>query len=224
MIQKAKGLFFEDDKIEIFFGNKFYALTDLTSLKPTGVHTVKQTHSDIFHVVTRPEPVHPQPEGDALGTNVPKQYLAIKTADCLPVMIHDSDNNRVAAIHAGWKGVAIGIVPKTVKQYFENSKTLRLFIGPHIMKESFEIKNDVLEQLKNSLPTNTWPKVDIETKGDKFHIDLTEIVEFQIKSQFPNIQFTVEKANIDTKITEDYNSFRRDSTNAGRNISYIRLK
>lgn len=224
MIQKTKGLFFEDDKIEIFFGNKFYALTDLTSLKPTGVHTVKQTHSDIFHVITRSEPIHPQPEGDALGTDVSKQYLAIKTADCLPVMIHDPDNKRIAAIHAGWKGVAIGIVPKTVKQYFENSKALRIFIGPHITKKSFEIRTDVLAQLKNSLPTTEWSKVNVETKEDKFHIDLTEIVELQIKSQFPKIQFTTEKANIDTKTTEDYNSFRRDSTNAGRNISYIRLK
>lgn len=224
MIQKTKGLFFEDDRIEVFFGNKFYALTDLTTLKPRDVHTVKQTHSDLFHIVTRPEPVHPQPEGDALGTDVPKQYLAIKTADCVPVMIHDLDIKRIAAIHAGWKGVAIGIVPKTVKQYFENSKTLRLFVGPHIMKNSFEIKSDVLEQLKNSLPTNAWSQVMVETKGDKFHVDLTEVVQLQIKSQFPGIQFTVEKANIDTKTTEDYHSFRRDSTNTGRNISYIRLK
>jgi YfiH family protein len=224
MIQKTKGLFFEDDKIEVFFGNKFYALTDLTSLKPTGVHTVKQTHSDIFHIITHPEPNHPPLEGDALGTELPKQYLSIKTADCLPVMIHDPDNKRVAAIHAGWKGVAIGIVSKTIKQYFENSKTLRLFIGPHIRKNSFEIKSNVLEQLKKSLPAAVWTKVKVETKSDKFYIDLTEIVELQIKCHFPEIEFKIEKVNIDTKTTEDYNSFRRDSTNAGRNLSYILLK
>lgn len=224
MIQKAKGLQFEDDKIEIFFGNKFFALTELTSLKPIGVHTVKQTHSDIFHVISRPEPIHPQPEGDALGTLLTKQYLAIKTADCLPVMVHDPDTNKVAAIHAGWKGVAISIVPKTLASFFQSSNSLRVFIGPHITKNSFEIKVDVLQQLKNSLPDSEWNKLSIDTKGDKFHVDLVDVVKLQIQSQFPNIHLDIKDSNIDTKTTEDYNSHRRDAKNAGRNISYIRLK
>ena len=224
MIQKTKGLHFEDDKIEIFFGNKFFELTELTSLKPTGVHTVKQTHSDIFHVINRPEPIHPQPEGDALGTQLPKQYLAIKTADCLPVMVHDPDTNKIAAIHAGWKGVAIGIVPKTVASFFQNSKNLRVFVGPHITKSSFEIKDDVLQQLKSSLPAFAWAKLSIDTKDDKFHVDLVDVVKLQIQSQFPNTHVDIKDSNIDTKTTEDYNSHRRDAKNAGRNISYIRLK
>lgn len=224
MIEKAKGLYFEDDKIEVFFGNKFFALSELTSLKPIGVHTVKQTHSDIFHVIDRAEPIHPQPEGDALGTQLQKQYLAVKTADCLPVMIHDPEQNKIAAIHAGWKGVAIGIVPKTVTLYFKDSKKLRVFIGPHITKKSFEIKDDVLQQLKSSLIDSVWNQLSIDTKADKYYVDLVEVLGLQLESQFPGTQFDIENSNIDTKTAEEFNSHRRDAHNAGRNISYIRLK
>lgn len=223
-IEKSKGLQYEDDTIEVFFGNKHFALSELTNLKPIGVHAVKQTHSDIFHVVERPEPIHPQPEGDALGTQVPKQYLAIKTADCLPVMIHDPQSKKVAAIHAGWKGVAIRIVPKAVAKYFQDSKHLRVFIGPHITKKSFEIKTDVLDQLKASLPNSAWSQVDIELKGERFHVDLVQVVKLQIETQFPAIKLDILNSNLDTKTTEDFNSHRRDTANAGRNISYIRLK
>lgn len=224
MNQKTKGLHYEDDKIEVFFGNKFFALTELTNLKPVGVHTVMQTHSDIFHVISRPEPIHPQPEGDALGTQLPRQYLAIKTADCLPIMIYDPGQKRIAAIHAGWKGVANGIVPKTVQQFLNDSIQLQMFIGPHITKSSFEIKSDVLQQLQASLPAPAWLQVSVITKDDKFYVDLTEIVALQITSQFPAIQLQITNLHIDTKTSADYNSFRREAANAGRNISYIRLK
>lgn len=224
MIQKSKGLFFEDDKIEVFFGNRSFSLHELTSLKPTGVHTVKQTHSDIFHAIIRDEPIHPQPEGDALGTALRRQILAIKTADCLPVMIHDPDSHRVAAVHAGWKGVANRIVPKTVENYFASSKMLRLFIGPHIKKPSFEIKSDVLDLLEKTLPAESWRKVNLESKEDRYYVDLVEIVKLQLSSQFPLLKFSVENCDVDTKTDADYNSYRRDAQNSGRNISYIKLK
>lgn len=224
MIRKAKGLLYEDDAVEVFFGNKHFSLTELTSLKPIGVHTVKQTHSDIFHEIRSPEPVHPQPEGDALGTRLSKQYLAIKTADCLPVMIHDPVQNRIAAIHAGWRGVAVKIVPKTIQQFFKISTQLKIYIGPHITKNSFEIKSDVLQQLKATVSTSAWSKITVEEKNDRFYVDLTEVVASQVSSQFPNLSFSLMNTHIDTKTTSDYNSFRRDAANAGRNISYIRLK
>lgn len=224
MIQKIKGLFFEDHEIEIFFGNKEFTLSELSLLKPTGVHAVKQTHSDIFHVIDRDEPIHPQPEGDALGTQVRKQHLVIKTADCLPVLIYDPSLRRIAAVHAGWKGVAIKIVPKVIGQYFNQAQSLRLYIGPHIMKSSFEIRNDVLDQLKTSLPASFHSQMQIESKDDKYHVDLVEIVKLQIKSQFPNIQIQVVNSGVDTKTNTDFYSHRREPTNKGRNISYIRLK
>ncbi|MBL7544704.1 MAG: polyphenol oxidase family protein [Bdellovibrionaceae bacterium] len=224
MIQKSKGLLYEDDTIDIFFGNRNFSLGELTSLKPTGVHTVKQIHSDIFHIVDREEATHPQPEGDALGTELKKQYLAIKTADCLPVMIHAPDAGRVAAIHAGWKGVAVRIVPKVIEKYFKTSKHLRLFIGPHIMQKSFEIRNDVWTQLQNSIPLVDQNQISIEARQDKFNVNLTEIVALQVKSDFPKTKIDIITSNVDTKTNLEFYSHRRDPSQTGRNISYIKLK
>lgn len=224
MIQKAKGLLYEDNSIEVFFGNKFFDLSELTNMKSSVVHTLKQTHSDTFHSIHRSEPIHPEPEGDALGTQLPKQYLAIKTADCLPIMIHDPDSNKISAIHAGWKGVAIGIVPKVVANYFKNSKHLRLFIGPHITKNSFEIRIDVLQQLKASVLDSSGKQLSVDTRADKFYVDLVDVVRMQLQSRLPGLQLDIKDSNIDTKTTEDYNSHRRNPQNTDRNISYIRLK
>lgn len=225
MIHKNhKGLFYEDSAIEIFFGNRHFTLAELTQLRPLGAHTVKQTHSDIFHIINQDEPRTPPPEGDALGTSLRQQYLAIKTADCLPVMLHDPIQKKIAAIHAGWKGIAIGIVPKVIGTYFLNSTNMRIYIGPHITKSSFEIRNDVLSQLKASLPLPQREQVEVEIRGDKFHVDLVDIVTTQVKSQFPRLELDVMTSAIDTKSNDDFNSHRREPTNSGRNISYIRLK
>lgn len=224
MNEKSKGLHFEDDKIEVFFGNRNFTLHELTSLKPTGVHSLRQTHSDILHIVEHDEPPHPLPEGDALCTALKKQILVVKTGDCLPVMIHDSELNRIAAVHAGWKGVANKIVPKTIEKYFSKSKHLQIFVGPHITKNSFQIKDDVLALLKNTLPLDQWKKINVEEKSNCFYVSLVEIVKLQISTQFANTIVSFKNTNIDTKTDQNYNSHRRDPQNSSRNISYIKLK
>ena len=52
---------------------------------------------------------------DAMITNQANVYLAVSIADCCPVLIHDTKNNAVAAIHAGWRGTKKNIVGKTVQ-------------------------------------------------------------------------------------------------------------
>src|SRR5437762_4276435 len=73
---------------------------------------------------------------DALVTNQPAVLLTIRTADCVPVLIHDPVRRVVAAIHAGWRGAIAGIVPKTLErmtQRFRSDPTrVRIGIGPSI--------------------------------------------------------------------------------------------
>ena len=70
----------------------------------------------------------------------------VMTADCLPVLLTDSKGQRVAAIHAGWRGLADGILEEGLQQFTENSDVLA-WLGPAIGPEKFEIGEDVLEQL-----------------------------------------------------------------------------
>ena len=78
----------------------------------------RQTHSDIVRVVTKKDHIdifhRGYPECDALVTNDPGTALMIYTADCTPMLFHDPITGAVGAAHAGWRGTASDIGPKTV--------------------------------------------------------------------------------------------------------------
>jgi polyphenol oxidase len=78
--------------------------------------SVKQVHGTEALVVDRPLTDADRFDGgwDALVTDQPGTMVAVRTADCVPVLVHDARRRVVAAIHAGWRGAVAGIVPKTL--------------------------------------------------------------------------------------------------------------
>jgi purine-nucleoside/S-methyl-5'-thioadenosine phosphorylase / adenosine deaminase len=89
------------------------------------------------------------PQGDALVTDEPGILLAVRSADCVPVLIADSKGRAVAAVHAGWKGMLGGIVEKTVgemRRLFDSRpRDLRAGIGPCINACCYEVSEDLAE-------------------------------------------------------------------------------
>ncbi len=112
--------------------------------------TARQVHSDI---VLRVDgiPQHPL-VGDALITNVPGLVLAVKTADCVPILLVDAKRKAVAAIHAGWRGMVKRIVEKTVgamrREYGTQPKDIRAVIGPCIAACCYSVGDEVKEQFE----------------------------------------------------------------------------
>ena len=86
-----------------------------------------------------------QPEGDAIVTNQPGLYIGVKTADCVPILLYDETAGVVAAVHAGWRGTALGIAGKTVAVMREEfgAEKIRAVIGPCICKKCFVTRSDV---------------------------------------------------------------------------------
>ncbi len=107
--------------------------------------TARQIHSDLVRRVDAP-PAHPL-TGDALVTDVPGLVLAVKTADCLPVLLVDSKKRAVAAIHAGWRGMLKRIVEKTVgvlrREYGSDPAQLQAAIGPGISACCYAVGDEV---------------------------------------------------------------------------------
>ncbi|MBY0578415.1 MAG: peptidoglycan editing factor PgeF [Burkholderiales bacterium] len=83
-------------------------------------------------------------DADGAFTRQPNVVCAIMTADCLPVLL--SGRNTVAALHAGWRGLAAGIIEKTVPVMGENA--LVAYLGPAIGQEAFEVGEEVLDALE----------------------------------------------------------------------------
>lgn len=70
---------------------------------------------------------------------------AVLTADCLPLLFCDQAGTQVAAIHAGWRGLAGGIIARTLEQFSTPASGLMVYLGPAISQPFFEVGIEVLE-------------------------------------------------------------------------------
>jgi len=87
----------------------------------------------------------PSCEADALYSNMANTLCAVLTADCLPVLFVDQAGTEVAAAHAGWRGLAGGVLEQTIGRFAAAPQTLLAWLGPAIGPESFEVGADVRE-------------------------------------------------------------------------------
>ena len=141
-----------------------------------------QVHGDLVRPVTWAD-VLPSPgapgivEADGLVTRTPGLCLTVFSADCIPVLLCDPRKKVAAAVHAGWRGCAAGIVEKTVREMVRllgaRPERILAAVGPCIGKCCFETDGDVADAFHELMD----PAVDerIERRGDKYHIDLKSI-------------------------------------------------
>jgi YfiH family protein len=94
------------------------------------------------------------PEGDALVTDVPGLALAVRTADCVPVLVAAPTGRAVAAIHAGWRGLAARALQATVERlcaaYAVTPASIVAAIGPSMGPEHYEVGADVLDVFRQA--------------------------------------------------------------------------
>lgn len=81
---------------------------------------------------------------DAVITSTAGVVCAVQTADCLPVLLSDEHGEQVAAVHAGWRGLAAGILSATVARFRSRASDLSAWLGPAISQAHFEVGEDVL--------------------------------------------------------------------------------
>lgn len=82
---------------------------------------------------------------DGAHTNQSGLACAVLTADCLPVLLCNQQGSRVAAVHAGWRGLAHGVLAAAVARFNEPSAQLLAYLGPALSQAHFEVGVDVLE-------------------------------------------------------------------------------
>src|SRR5205085_10919223 len=109
---------------------------------------VKQVHSDVIHVITQPR--QEIPPGDGLITTARGLLLAVKTADCVPVLLADPRTQAVGAFHAGWRGTVKRVVEKGVgemrRAFGSEPSDLIAAIGPCIRACCYAIGDEVRDQ------------------------------------------------------------------------------
>ena len=106
---------------------------------------LNQTHST--DVVTVLHPTADILDADGAFTTAKGVVCSAMTADCLPVILTDTKGTQVAAVHAGWRGLAGGILENAVAKFsnLDSENKIIAWLGPAIGKQVFEVGDDVLE-------------------------------------------------------------------------------
>lgn len=108
---------------------------------PAGPLWLNQVHG--ARVIAHPGPVADRPEADAVVSSRPGEVCAVLTADCLPVLFADLDGQQVAAAHAGWRGLAAGVLENTVRAMSAAPERIAAWLGPAICQDHYEVGSEV---------------------------------------------------------------------------------
>lgn len=126
----------------------------------------RQVHSAVVARVDAPGPV---PGTDALVTDTPGVYLCVTIADCVPILLHDPAHRAVAAVHAGWRGSAAGILSLALKlmrsAYGTRPEDLRAYVGPAAGGCCYEIGPEVAERFPAKYVTRRPAGLRLDLKG-----------------------------------------------------------
>jgi len=154
---------------------------------------------------------------DGLITAKQNIFLTVTVGDCVPIYFFDEKKNIVGLAHAGWRGVVKNIskalIEKMTSEFGSNPTDISVYIGPHLQKCHFEIKEDIVSQFDSEfvLKENGIIKVDL------LSIIKQQLLSLGVKSE--NIEFSNEctYCNIDK-----YFSYRRDKPEKVQSmIAYI---
>jgi hypothetical protein len=108
---------------------------------PSAPRWLRQVHGTTVAV----EPGDDEPEADAAVTRAPGRVLTVLTADCLPVVLAADDGSEVAVAHAGWRGLAGGVLEATVAATHGDASRLVAWLGPAAGPQAYEIGEDVFQ-------------------------------------------------------------------------------
>lgn len=194
----------------------------VSQLVPTDPKWLKQVHGTR---VVAAETAEGEPEADAAVSMTPGVVAVVMVADCLPVMIADAEGRAVCAVHAGWRGLADGVVQMGVKAVRDavgdDEARVVVWLGPRIGPEAFEVGEDVREAMKANLPN---ADAAFREENGKLYADLGMLAR-EALAQMRVTEADVFDCGLSTHADKKrFWSFRRDGEKAGRHAAMIWLK
>jgi len=118
-------------------------------------------------------------EADASWTSTPGVACTIMTADCLPALFCNRAGNRVAAAHAGWRGLAAGVLEAAVGSFADYPADIMVWLGPAIGPDAFEVGPEVREAFIHTHPSAVDAFVPSANEG-KFMADIYQLARLRL--------------------------------------------
>jgi len=169
---------------------------------------INQTHSNLS---VNADSISSLVDADASYSKKIGTVCGVLTADCLPIFICNKQGTTVGVAHAGWRGLADGIIESLIQSFDCNGEDLIVHLGPAISQLSFEVGGDVKSQY---LSKNKNFKSSFAYVNNKYYLDLYDAARVVLKSFGVS---SISGGNRCTyKETDQYFSYRRDGKCSGR--------
>jgi YfiH family protein len=206
--------------------NNIHAMTlcrddDLNKIKlPKNIGWLNQTHSNICSQLNSILfNNYLNITADASYTNEPLTACAVKTADCLPILLCSTDGQWLAAIHAGWRGLAAGIIENTIVNYTGNKTDIIAWFGPAISKKHFVVGQEVYKIFTDNDVNSQQAFIKSEIEENKYYADLYQLAKIRLN------KLGTTKIYFDNYCTfsdpEKFYSYRKDNSEIRRLITLI---
>ena len=193
-------------------------------IKKNKLKLMYQTHSNKVIIIDDKNKNFVKFNSDALITKINGIGLGVVTADCVPILLFDLQNQIIGSIHAGWKGASSGIIENTIKKFKKlNSKNeIYAAIGPCIGNKSYEVKSDFYKRLISKSKKNNVYFVKKNNRKKLFNLRK------YVNDKLVKLNVIVDNIDKDTfKEKNNFFSYRRSQklgqNDYGRCISVITL-
>ena len=164
-------------------------------------------------------PFDTPPDADGSINGKSGFICAVRTADCLPVLMCSADGAAFAAAHAGWRGLAAGVIENTIAKLKVNAADLRVWLGPAISQPSFEVGDEVREAFLSHDP-NAGGCFEANSRG-RWQADLYGLARQRLHAAGVS---DVSGGGFCTYTDRDrFYSYRRNP-DCGRMVSFVGLK
>ncbi|HET7929830.1 MAG TPA: peptidoglycan editing factor PgeF [Rhodanobacteraceae bacterium] len=198
---------------------------------PSPPHWLHQVHGTRAIVFDRPAPrvpfrewehaqhalqVQDEPEADAAVTRTPGVVLAIQTADCLPVLFAADDGSEIAAAHAGWRGLAAGVLEATLEAMHTPRARVLAWLGPAIAAGSYEVGDEVRDAFVGHAPAAATAFT--ATRVGHWQCDLYALARQRLCAAGVD---QIHGGGLDTFSDPRLHSYRRDGARSGRMASLV---
>jgi len=180
-------------------------------LKP--ITWIRQVHGDTIVEL----PMQGRPDADASFTFQKNTVCAVLTADCLPVVFARTDGSTVGVVHAGRRGIEIGLLEKMVRQ-LGNPSSLLVWIGPGIAAKSYPVSAEMRHDFL--IDNSDWSFVFKEGAPGQFYMDLYQIAKLQLLRS-GILAKHLSGAQWDTFTNPLLHSARRDRETSGRMATLV---
>lgn len=198
-------------------GDSEQVISEQLQIPGLQIPRIRQVHGTR---VVNAEEVGDECEADAIISRTPGLACMVVTADCLPLLVTNRAGTAVAAIHAGWRGLAGGVVETTVEALGGAASELLVWIGPAISQPCYEVGREVVEAFGGDIDVDS--RACFGDRGDRYLADLPALACLKLHRLGAT---TVTASGLCTYSgAARFHSYRREGSQAGRQAAVICIR